>query len=1319
MKKYINIIILLFSSALIFAGTDGTIRGRVTDIDGSPLIGAQIYMPALGIGTTADTDGNFIILNINVGDYEVKCQMIGYQTNIMENVHVTMDQTTWLNFTLPIAEIEGDVVRVTSQKRLVEKGSTSKKITMSKEAIETLPIKNVSDLYNLQAGVVKVESNTQGIPDHEERGLEEVHVRGGRSGEIAYMIDGMYIRNPIFGGIGNGTRLNKFAIREFDWQPGGFNAEYGDAMSAVSNLHTMTGGNEFSYKFQYETSLLGKALGSRYDDLRDYHDYNFGIGGSLPFYKKIKLWVSGQSTTQGSFSVYKFDDYVYQFPNQNVYNYQVFIEQAFNPNWNDIKYDFTWPWDNISGYRGFGFDRTDDYFAKVGWEINSQLKLTYSYWDVAAHRKTLGVNSTGYAPFIYWNDGKNELFRDTERHAFEINHTINKKSFYTIRVSKFVQEQFIGVRLQDSDNDGYPDWFEWKNAAGYATNSDPYNWKITPHHFDNSGETIYYDQRDGNGPDEWTSGWYYGAKPGNYNWLVAEDFTDYNENGLCDNCPGQPGYDENLESEFDFNNPEKDVDGNGLWRGPALVQRAKYRDGDYWLTPEMYVDYANYFDAMGAYLYYEGLDPTMTSEPFMHFRSYWAAESEAEDPNPLYFRYWEEENIFGGTDKLYSESTAETNEIRFDFTSQVTNRWRARFGVDYKTHKLNFYELQYPWNGPSAFQQRFAEQWDDVGIDNQEWITADCRQPDYGEGNGVWDGPRTDENPCFNPSLPLGSTQSPFTEDFPNLPELRYPGESYDDFNGDGKWNNYVEPEEFAAYFQNTYEVPWMVVNLGVRLDAVQYNTKIWADDKGEYSPYNPYYYFDCGTDLRVQSSNEGNVYTSLPMCPDNNYALNSGFTLDDEIVYVPVEDNFLYHGFEIDVNTGLYVPNSNNTSFEYNTNEDDSLFYWNSYCQPNSGVGPDAGCTYEEFQNILVDKFVRLNEELDDESENGYWDEGESTTDNIADTDNKKWEKVIFKKSKWLYKISPRLGISHVIADGATFTFNYGIYYQTPIYEFIYRNVSKLENPSETFEAAGQEGSTIGNATMGAGRTQSYELAFNIELSREWAFSAGIWVKDMDMLTTADEYSSGAYKFKVAKNGDFGTAIGFDFTVQNRGKIFNSTLQYTYSTAKASSEYDAAAFGAVEVDAAKQEFLMPYDRTHDLTLSVYTTKLPFGFNGGLTAFYQSGQPYTGIIFNGSKPESDLQNKYGLRAPDLITMDMSLSKEIKLRRQVLMLGMNVYNLFDKPYPVDVYAITGNADYPGEYYEKNIGEEISGSYYDRPWMYSSNREINFFIRIDFN
>ena len=40
---------------------------------------------------------------------------------------------------------------------------------------------------------------------------------------------------------------------------------------------------------------------------------------------------------------------------------------------------------------------------------------------------------------------------------------------------------------------------------------------------------------------------------------VLSKFLDLNENGLCDNCPGQPGYNNNLPSEFDFNNPEKDI----------------------------------------------------------------------------------------------------------------------------------------------------------------------------------------------------------------------------------------------------------------------------------------------------------------------------------------------------------------------------------------------------------------------------------------------------------------------------------------------------------------------------------------------------------------------------------------------------------------------------------------------------------------------------------------------------------------------------------------------------------------------------------------
>ena len=322
MISQIRILLLLFFNIVSFshAGTDGTIRGKVTDEESIELPGATIYLPELGIGAAADPQGSFIILNIPVGTYDVVVQMVGYQKKTYKDIQVVMDQTVWLNPELPVAAVEGDEVEVLGTRPLVERGTTSKKITVDREAIQSLPIRDASELYSLQSGVVKVESKTRGIPNQEERGLEEVHVRGGRSGEIAYMIDGMYIRNPIFGGIGSGTRLNLFAINEFDWQPGGFNAEYGDAMSAVSNWHTSTGGESIEYHFEYETSLVGAFINSlagkkegteNFDKLRGLNDYNFGIGGPILGIPKLRFWFSGQHTTEENYSVYEFDDRVY------------------------------------------------------------------------------------------------------------------------------------------------------------------------------------------------------------------------------------------------------------------------------------------------------------------------------------------------------------------------------------------------------------------------------------------------------------------------------------------------------------------------------------------------------------------------------------------------------------------------------------------------------------------------------------------------------------------------------------------------------------------------------------------------------------------------------------------------------------------------------------------------------------------------------------------------------------------------------------------------------------------------------------------------
>jgi hypothetical protein len=57
-----------------------------------------------------------------------------------------------------------------------------------------------------------------------------------------------------------------------------------------------------------------------------------------------------------------------------------------------------------------------------------------------------------------------------------------------------------------------------------------------------------------------------------------------------------------------------------------MIEASEYRDGSYWLTPEMYVSNEDFYDSRGAYLNYEGLDPGMTLYPFYQYLTYWDSD---------------------------------------------------------------------------------------------------------------------------------------------------------------------------------------------------------------------------------------------------------------------------------------------------------------------------------------------------------------------------------------------------------------------------------------------------------------------------------------------------------------------------------------------------------------------------------------------------------------------------------------------------------------------------------------------------------------------
>ncbi|MCI0693536.1 TonB-dependent receptor [candidate division KSB1 bacterium] len=469
MRKLFFAAFFTVSAALPFyllAGTVGKVAGTVIDAETKqPLLGVNVFLKNTTMGAVTDADGDFFIINVPVGTYTVIASMIGYQQVEKTEVRVTIDLTTRVNFGLVPEAIAGPAVEIVAERPMVERDVTVKKTVMDAQQIRSTPVRDLTELLTLTSGVVQVKYASYGIPGWEDRGLEQIHVRGGRSGEISYMIDGMYIRNPLYGGIGKGTRLNKYAAEEVTQETGVFNAEYGDALSSVVNTVTRTGNFErYNGTLHFGTSQVGGKWLKSNDfflpsHLEGYKDAAGSFSGPLPLLKKrAAFFVSGQRT-RSRYRTLEFDDDVY------------------NP---DDPLNHADPKDLTPGWMAFGFDNTDDIFGKLTFKFGSTMKLALSGWWVNSEFQV--YNDV----YRFYDRSKNFNRKTSDRQALEWTHQLSPRTYYTLRLARFWQQMRIRSHNLDGDGDGFPDWLESK--LGYNPNdNNRRNFRAVPPDSDGDG----------------------------------------------------------------------------------------------------------------------------------------------------------------------------------------------------------------------------------------------------------------------------------------------------------------------------------------------------------------------------------------------------------------------------------------------------------------------------------------------------------------------------------------------------------------------------------------------------------------------------------------------------------------------------------------------------------------------------------------------------------------------------------------------------------------------------------------------------------------
>ncbi len=248
------------------------VSGYVFDaVTGEPLVGANVFVEALKVGTATDIDGSYV-LRLPPGEHMLTASMVGYQSK-SQKVVVRAGISRRVDFYLPQEVIEVERVEVTAQP-LMEQEQVVTVRSVSMEELENLPTTETPQEVLEKFSGIQVEGRA-------------IHIRGGRGNEVALVVDGIPLRDPLSGSALT-LNLPTTALEELEALISGYQAEYGNAMSGVIRMDIREGGDRFGGNIRIRSDSPGLW---RY---KNHHLLDLSLEGPLPlhnltFYTALRL----------------------------------------------------------------------------------------------------------------------------------------------------------------------------------------------------------------------------------------------------------------------------------------------------------------------------------------------------------------------------------------------------------------------------------------------------------------------------------------------------------------------------------------------------------------------------------------------------------------------------------------------------------------------------------------------------------------------------------------------------------------------------------------------------------------------------------------------------------------------------------------------------------------------------------------------------------------------------------------------------------------------------------------------------------------------
>jgi outer membrane receptor protein involved in Fe transport len=427
-----GVLCLALGSSALWAGSTGKISGTIRDSrTKEALPGVNVVIQGTALGASSDVGGQFVILNVPPGRHKVVASFIGYRRFEVVDLRVSTDFTTLLDIEMVEGSVELDAVVIQAERSpLIRQDLTNPVASISSEAIESLPVTDISEVIGLQAGITVDDDGS-------------IHIRGGYGNEIAYTLNGININDPYGNARSVGVATN--AVREVSVSSGTFSAEYGSALSGVVNYVTKDGGSRWSGSVKHYTGDHVSTHDALFFNINKFSPANVNrteatIGGPLSgedvsfFASGVYNWNGGHLYGQRLYL--PTDAYLSRdnFPTGDPRRGTTSDPWYFGP----VAHD---PSNLAGGGSGDGaivslnWSKSYNLQGNVSWLVtpSAKLKLEFVYnFDESpdASARTVRYKPDGNA--IYQSQGY--------MYALEFTHTVSDKMFYTVKGSYIIDK---------------------------------------------------------------------------------------------------------------------------------------------------------------------------------------------------------------------------------------------------------------------------------------------------------------------------------------------------------------------------------------------------------------------------------------------------------------------------------------------------------------------------------------------------------------------------------------------------------------------------------------------------------------------------------------------------------------------------------------------------------------------------------------------------------------------------------------------------------------------------------------------------------------